>query len=1619
MTKENQNIGIHKKKPKKRSLFRVLGYVILFLILFVFLISILIQVPFIQNIIVDKVAKNSSKKLNTEVTVGNVAWSITKGLVIKDFLVKDSLQDTLIYSKHLSTSLQSNLSSLFNKEFSFDRISLDKARINIITREGETKSNLVSILSKLNTTKKEKKENSKPANFMFDGISLRDSKVTISDEHTGAYSSYLSEEAEIDIESLDLEQNIFVINSVFLKSPEIILIKGKPTRVITNHDVEEEIRKESVVHQIFVNQLQIEDGFIQNKSGQNTRIKQSYFDKDNFQIENIDLTILNAHIGTNGSLSASLKNLTGKVNNRVSLNQFKCDSLAVHQNGIELLNFGFKASRSTFSQQLMVSFDSFDDLKDHIENVNINSRIEVLDVAINDILYFAPGLADSPFFKNNQGSKLKINGIISGNTNNLKGRNLQLTLGDETTFKGSIDGKNLSSKGEESFALNIEELNTSILDLRKIIPGFNLPENFNKLGKVNYLGSIVGSFNAFDIQGALQTDIGASDLDAAFDLSDGIDNLRYSGFVNLQQFDLGLWTDNPDFKTVDITANVQEGSGLRKHNAKAKLDAKLNSFFYKDYEYKDLDLKGQLNVNEFNGSFNIDDENANIAFDGYIKDINGTPKYQFTSDIKRIDFQALNLFDEQLSVEGDFNLDFTGSELRNMIGDGVVQNLIINKNDTTYILDSVAIHSAALENGDMEFNVRSSAIDADVKGEFDLTKIPQTFIKILKENYPYHTRNIVIKETKSETEDYKYTFDFNIKNTNNLLELAGVENLTIEKTRINGNLDSKNDEFNINMKSPAFTFGNYKLFNVEAVLENSDSNGYAEIKIDTSYISNRAILPINIVTLTEEDTIYFDISTRQQLDSLSNIDIIGQLIPHSKGYEVNVEKNSLYLLGRNWIIDPRNQIAFGDNFIKLDNLRLTDGSRGILIDDIDQNGLNIDLIDFDLDLLNPIIDYDKMLFSGVGNVYVKVHNLFEGQQYIESEIEVPDFRINDDEFGEFIVQLTKPGEENRLDVNISIKKDSQQVSIEGDYELDQQYLDVDIDMANYPMSIFEYIIPEGISDTKGGVDITAHIEGVVPDLKLQGDALIKDGATKVDYLGTYFTFDNQRITLDEKYIDASQVQITDVKGNVAQLTGGLNHDFFKDFRLALNISSDNFIGLNTTKRDNPLYYGLGEGKFDVDFTGAFDAANILVDAITGPTSHLSFPITETQVNFDESFIKFRAKEDTITPGTSFAEEFKLLGLNFEMNLEITNDADVRIIFDESVGEVMEGYGTGNVTVFIKRSGEFEVYGDYDIDGGEYLFSAYGISAKRFKVNDGGILRWTGDPFDANLDVEAIYTGVRTPLTTFLAEYLQTASPNVANDAQNRTPVELKLLLDGTLYNPNVNFDIKFPEVTGELKSYTDSKMRTLGATDGGINNQVVGLLIFNTFLPYNNPLANLTGANLAAAGSTTVTEFITSQFSILLTEAIQQTLGEDSFIQGVDVNIALNENTNIFGDIENDGAFVPDEVDVNTRYRFKNDDFALNLRGNYVWDPATVGNVGSYVIGDVILDYYITNDRRLKFQIYSKFDYDEIGTNRKYKNGFGISYRTEFGTLSEFVDEVVEEVEEVKAKELLNSSGNK
>ena len=1566
------------------------------------LIFLILQSPGFQSYVVGRIIKPIEKTAEINIDFSNSEFDLFDGFYLKNLHVVSNEGIDLLSIGEFKISPRRTLLSLIHNDFHFGDIYLDNVSINYEHKTGEEFSNWTSLL---NSFKSEEKSDSQSPDYSLEELKIYQCKIDINDEIEEFKAHFEMAGLELELNTFDIVNQIYDIEKLILLAPDIDIVRCK-VGVSTKDDSESAEPQKDSLNIGNVPRIRMKDFGILNANLVFTTLDNELSDAI-IEFNEVDILVRDAVFNGLDDFSfipmdISLKNSNGLILNHLGANNVKIIDGVVNIDNLNLRTKDglIKLDGDIKNVQGKTDFTNLDDLQ-------IDLQIENSFINMRELGLLLPQITKSSWYNNFIDENVYVNSHVFGNMKDFHAENSHITVPGLMAYNGDVDIHGLQNPKRALINMRVESSRIDLRVVQKKFSNWKIPEEIQRMGVLEIEGFFDGFSNSFVTTANVRTDLGNVDLDLQFDISN---EEQYSGIVSFQSFDLGKLLANNDFGKISLTADILEGKGLNIEDVIASFSATIDTFQFRNYTYSNANFTGRMSNKLVDGKFRIDDTFLDLSFDGEIDFSGDVPTGKFFVDIERADLCSTNLtqFPCELSMTAD--IDMFGKDLNSIQGSVELDSIFMSKDDRELFIEYADVYSTSVNQG-MLFELKSNEIDAKIRGIFELQNVHKVLLNLMVGDYPDIAKRLNIKAPLGLKGNEDFDFAIEAKDLSDILSFVESKDLLSLDGELRGRWSSTKG-----LTSNSFNFRNINLkgIGLKNVLFNLDSqegDGSFQLLIDRLNQGDRIIEGFELTAIIKESEIFFKVKNHEAQNN--KIDFSGRGSPWGDGFKFIFESNILNIDSINWHLDEEATIAFQNSEVAIDNFVLQGEDRLIILDDIDKKGVSLSLKGFDFSIINPIVDYDKMYFEGTAYVDIRVENIFDKRK-MTLDLEVPDFTINNDPYGVISV-YAKENNGEMIDLSIKIEKDSQSLDALAYYDIKEQLINADISIVDYPMSIFEYIIDDGISRTTGTTDINARIYGEPSDMKIQGQGIIKNGGTRIDYLGEFYKMEDQLVKIDESKVYLTGVELEDHLGNVAVIEGHLNHNFLGDFTADLSISSEEFVGLNTTQKDNELYFGTGLGDITVSFLGPFDAIDIKVDAVTGKGSSLNIPLESTEYSLDKGFVNFdyRSEEDSTSRIEDALEAIHLSGADFEMNLSFTPEANVYVIFDESVNEVLFAKGSGDLRVIVKRDGTFEVFGNYLVESGDYLYSAYGITAKRFILRRGGVVRWTGDPYNAILDVEADYSGMRAPLDIFLSEFLISASENVRSEAKNRTDVALKLLLGGTLFVPDVNFDISFPNVVGELKTYTDNKMRSLGTTENGINNQVFGLMFFNNFLPSDNPLASLSGSTLGQTGNNTITEFFSSQLSVLVSDYFSDLIKDGTFINDIDFDIALSQNISFLegqdqGVIGGFVDIVPDQVGLNVRPTFENDNWALNLGGDYIRE-SEFNNV-NYLTGDFALDWFITNDKKLKLRFYGDFDYDEAINSRKQKYGFGINYRREFGKMSELSDALDKIAEGVRSK---------
>jgi len=468
---------------------------------------------------------------------------------------------------------------------------------------------------------------------------------------------------------------------------------------------------------------------------------------------------------------------------------------------------------------------------------------------------------------------------------------------------------------------------------------------------------------------------------------------------------------------------------------------------------------------------------------------------------------------------------------------------------------------------------------------------------------------------------------------------------------------------------------------------------------------------------------------------------------------------------------------------------------------------------------------------------------------------------------------------------------------------------------------------------------------------------------KIDYLQTIYRL-NDSIRFDKNNIIFKNITVLDEKGNTAQLNGSVSHRNFNDFKANLVINTNDCMVLNTRPKDNELFYGTAFASGMTTIKSGTNSLSFDISAKTGGNTRFYIPLNSSETVSDYSFITFlntdtATRKEEITKQTTVSPESETaLDLNFD--LEVTPDAEVQLIFDSKVGDIMRGHGNGNLNISYDQKGDFKISGDYIIEDGDYLFTLGNILNKPFTVENGGRIIFNGNIDDAEIEMKAIYK-----LKASLYEILQDERFN------ERIPVECQINLSGRLFNPVIGLDIFLPTADESTRTY----LKNVITTEEELSRQFLYLLVMNSF--YSDPTYR--------SGLTSTTSTGTSAMAVTTTEMVSNQLS--------------NWLSQISNDFDIGFVYRPGYKDINANEvqlalstQLLNDKVIIN--GNF--DVRGTGSSSSstdQLTGDFDIEYKITD--KIRFKVFNRFNNPYTGKQAPYTQGFGLFFRQDFDKFSD------------------------
>ncbi|MCX6251715.1 MAG: translocation/assembly module TamB domain-containing protein [Bacteroidetes bacterium] len=1460
------------------------------LLSFLATIYVIVRNPSVQTFAVRILADYISRQTGTEVRIGALDLSLTKGLLIKNIIIKDRNKSDL-FTANLLGVIPGRI-NLKRHHLNFERIFIDNGVIQLITHKNDTVLNLQYLLD-----------------------------FFISKDTTGRTESAIAKPWDIHLRRVELTDTRFHFQD-----------KNAP---------------------------KVDSGM----------------DYSNIDVNHINLVMTDFH-PDGDTLNATIKSLSAAERSGFTIHSMSGD-FQVSPAFLKAHNLKLVTNHSNLDLSFDFLYKEWNDYSDFLKKVRIQADISHSTLDLEDIGAFAPVIYVMK-------DKFIIEGKVKGTVSNFHARNFHIAFGENTTFFGNINANGLPDVEETFIDLDIKSFTTTRQDIATLMvpgnpQGILLPDFLQNAGVCKLKGNFTGFYNDFVTSVKLNTDIGSVTTNLSLKKQKGNVPISYSGEIDVMDLHLGtLLNSRKILGLVSLRADI-EGSGIKVNDIDMSMNVFVDSVEANKYTYRNLEIKGTFADKQFTGYLEIKDPNLALNFNGTVDLHDSLPSFNFSSTITHANLFALNLSarDSIQTLESDIKADFKGNTIDNIDGSITVENTRYIEAEDTIKMKSLSLLTSRDKKNDKSYKLSSDFVDADFTGEFNFkSMIPSLtiFIQNYLASFRMHDTAVINHPPANQFVKYNIT----LKITDPVMKVFLPFLRIAPDSRFEGFFSDNQGMITLKGASPEITiFGMHMNdWYIKATSKSDNlgiSMGCRELLFRQLNNKDSLLIRVDSVHLISDlrrDTIqchltWFDTHSHSEIAGFVNLGMDTAL-------EIKLNKLNVFVDKKYWNIGKDNDIVIDTSSITLKGVEFISGEQVLKMDGkishhspdtLSVSFIKLDISDFDQLLGNNQINIDGILTGKLK--LTDVYNAFS----ITSDLRMDQFKFNGEPLGDATFKVKYVSLEKRFDVNVQILYTgnigtSIPLSLKGNLFVTEKNprMDLNLDLNNLNLKMVAPFVSSFMSKVSGLVSGNLKIKGSLSGPVMYGKLHLLRTEFRINYLNVPYSFADE-VTVDSNYFGFNHITLFDSLGNKALLNGKITHSHFQNVRLDLNVDYKDFSAFRNTYAQNNLFYGKARASGTVRISGLLDNISVDVKARSSEGTDVVIPISSTADISQNDYIVFESHEKDTLAVRSPLFLSNPNGLSLDLSLQVNPNAIVEVIFPDQLGNI-KGSGTGTLVLKMTPTTSFSLSGNYMIQKGTFLFHLKNYINLTFTILDGGSIRWTGDPTDADISMSAIYK-TRVPLLGLTTKTEQSSL---------RVPVECIIRLNGKLMNPVITFGMNLPNAQEDIKSTVYTAIDTTNQAE--MAQQVLNILVLGQFKTNQGATTNIN------VGTTSLT-LLANQVNSLLSKISKN------------VNVGINYQRGA-------GSTVPSEFDVAVSTSLFSDRLLVDgLFGVNSYTSASAGlgaqqQQVSTIVGDINIEYLLTDNGRFRLKAFNRTNTIDILTNNAlYTQGIGVSYQRDFNRLGD------------------------
>jgi len=1403
-----------------------------------------------------------------------------------------------------------------------------------------------------------------------DGFNVKNVTITYDSQPNGLQTQLKLGTIELTEILTDISKNRYETNDLFLHNSQIDV---QLTSVETDTTYESNTAYfEWPDFIIAANQINIAKNTFSYSLNGNTH-KAASFDPNAFKILQFQLLAKNLEYQPE-KFNLDVSKFSFSEPSGIRLNQLAFNA-GLTNTEASLSNVIFQMNQSSAKADLNVQFSSLKSALKYPENSALSVNIFDLNLELGDILKLQPELDKNQYLDSISKHSIIGNLKAQGNLKKVNDFSTELQWGKNTKLeaKGSIN--NITETDSLTYNLNNISFKSTKKAINNIISfkeiGISIPKT------IVTEGSLSGGLTWVNPNINLNIPEGNANINALVGFGD---IMKIDGVISVHSLHLGKLLQNDRLGKISLDIKGK-GSGSEIYNFDADINGVISQFQFNGYDYKQVKING--NLKDGNGSItaNINDPNLNMNTNATIVLSSNENDIVFTSNIIGADLQKLGLTRDNIKIAANVNGNYTGTPSNFTINTIIDEGIAIADSEQ-YQVSTIEL-KAHIEDSITDVSVNSNFL----KGQLASNASPNRITDALKKQIEYYfsTEDSILEA--EDTIDAKMALTIIPTPVLSKVFFNGVEDL--DSLNINASFNSTKRKISAEVKVPHISYAGSSVDSLNAFIK-GDS---VDLKFSAG-LANLIYEPIQLKQTYLEGSLknkelLLDFTSKN--DTVQVVHIGSGLVFKKDTLKLHISPKDLILNKKQWEIPEDNNIIVAESYSDFENIILSRNSQKMEISNkfsqIDAEHIGILFENFQLQTFLSFFNPDEALAKGKVQGDFVILNPYAASGLV-ANIDIKDFQVLQNPLGTLTIDATSKSL-SEYDFDLVLKDGGADLTLTGDYTAKQNtaYLNMELDIQKLKASIIQGFSNEQLTDAKGYLDGSLLVNGTLAEPKYSGRINFNEFGLSLNAYKSAFAIDNQSIDIDQDEITLDVFTIKDINQGTLTIDGTVTTESFANPSFDLSLNTEQFRILDSKKGDDELVYGIASIQGDVKVQGDLELPVIDGKLRVRDVTDLTYIVPQDQLDIQErdGVVIFVNRENPDAILTRTDEEVTnsfFAGMDINTVLEIGNEAEFTIVLDEKTQDKLQASGRATLNLNIDPNQDIRLSGRLELNSGFYRTSLYNLVSREFQLQKGSSIVWSGDPFDAKMDVTAIYE-IETSASSLMSSISYGTDSSVSGSYSQPTPFLVYLNIDGQLMQPELSFALDMPENTqGDFGGAVYGRIQQLNEQESELNKQVFSLLALNRFYP-------TTGSDGSSGGAISIARNnVNKVLSNELTSISNKLLGNTGFELGFDLDS--------FEDYESGSAQSRTQLNINASKKLFNNRLIVTAGSAVdVEGSAYSSESETPLIGNVTLEYLLSEEGIYRLKGFRKQEYQNIIDGQLIVTGIAFIFNREFNKFSQ------------------------